>query len=201
VDVSGRWLEFSSPFAVADYSIAQVAVDGSGNTFVLGAPTASFPPAAARPGTWNPQQDVYMFELDSAGGCLQLTMIEPGFQTRVAPYEWLSAHHLAARADGSLLLVRTFLLGYGTRNGSYGSYGGGAIVSFLDRFGRAIREVEYLELESGDAWVPWEVASGSRDVYAVGSRGRGPADWVVKRVGIGRAELDRSPSAGSTDKR
>jgi hypothetical protein len=108
---------------------------------------------------------------------------------------------VAARADGSLLLVRTFSLGYGTRNGSYGSYGGGAIVSFLDRFGRAIREVEYVELESGGAWAPWLVASGPRDLYVAGTRPGWPADWVVKRAGLDRAERDRTPPAGGAGKR
>jgi hypothetical protein len=201
LDKSGRWLEFSSPFEVREYSSAQVAVDGSGNTFVLAKPTASFPPPATRPGTWNPEQDVYMFELDPAGELRQLTMIEPGFQTRVAPYESLYGDHVAARADGSLLLVRTFSLYYGTRNGSYGSYGGGAIVSFLDRFGRAIREVEYVELESGGAWAPRVVASGPRDLYVVGTRPGWPADWVVKRAGLDRAERDRTPPAGGAGKR
>jgi hypothetical protein len=122
LDKSGRWLEFSSPFEVWEYApTAQVAVDGHGSTFVLAKPTASFPPPSIRPGTWNPLQDVYMFELDPAGALQQLTMIEPGFQTRVAPYESLYLHHVAARADGSLLVVRTFSLGAWTRSGSYGS--------------------------------------------------------------------------------
>lgn len=201
IDKSGRWLEFSSPFEVSDGApSAEVAVDGSGSTFVLAMPTASFPPPVTRPGTWNPRHDVYLFELDPAGALRQLTMIEPGFQTRVAPDESLYVHHVAARADGSLLLVRTFSLHHGTRAGSYGSYGGGAIVSFLDRFGRAMREVEYVELESGGAWAPWAVASGPRDLYVAGVRPDSRA-WVVKRAGIDRAERDRRPPAGSTDKR
>jgi hypothetical protein len=202
LDKSGRWLEFSSPFEVWEYApSAKVAVDESGGTFVLATPTASFPPPATRPGTWNPLHDVYLFELDPAGALRQLTMIEPGFQTRVAPYESLYVHHVAARADGSLLLVRTFSLYYGTRAGSYGRYGGGAIVSFLDRFGRAIREVEYVERESGGAWAPCVVASGPRDLYVVGTRPGWPTAWVVKRAGLDRAERDRTPPAGGTDKR
>lgn len=199
LDKSGRWLEFSSPFEVWEYApSAKVAVDGFGSTFVLASPTASFPPPAARPGTWNPRQDVYLFELDPAGGLRQLTMIEPGFQTRVAPDESLYVHHVAARADGSLLVARTFSHYDSARSRSYG---GGAIVSFLDRFGRAIREVEYVELESGGGWVPWAVASGPRDLYVAGERKDGPGGWVVKRVGIGRAERDRTSPAGGTDKR
>ena len=128
-------------------------------------------------------------------------MVEPGFQTRVAPYESLYVHHVAARADGSLLLVRTFSLDYGTRSGSFGSYGGGAIVSLLNRFGRAIREVEYVELESGGAWAPWAVASGPRDLYVAGARPGWPTAWVVKRIGLGRAQRDRTPPAGGTDTR
>jgi hypothetical protein len=202
VDVSGRWLEFSSPFEVAEYApSARVVVDGSGNTFVLAMPAESFPPPAALPVTRNRLQDVYLLELDPAGGLRQLTMVEPGFQTRVAPYESLYLHHVAARADGSLLVVRTFSLSAGTRSGSYGSYGGGAIASFLDHFGRAIREVEYVELQSGRAWAPWAVASGPGDLYVAGVRERRPDDWVVKRVGIPRAERDRTPLEGSTGKR
>ena len=202
LDVSGRWLEFSSPFEVAEYSsTAKAAVDGAGNTFVLAAPTASFPPPSARPGTWNPRQDACMFELDPAGRLRQLTMIEPGFQTRVAPGEWLYVHHVAARSDGSLLVVRTYSLTSGCRAGGCTSYGGGAIVSFLDRSGRAIRDVEYVELDSGAAWAPWAVASAARDLYVAGSAPGWPATWVVKRIGIDRAEHDPRSPAGGTGKR
>ena len=110
VDVSGCWLEFSSPFEVEQHApVARVAVDGSGNTFVLAMATASFPPPATPPVTRVPLQDIYLLELNPAGALQQLTMIEPGFQTRVAPHESLYLHHAAARADGSLLVVRTVL--------------------------------------------------------------------------------------------
>ena len=125
-------------------------------------------------------------------------MIEPGFQTRVAPHESLYLHHVAARADGSLLVVRTVSHYDSSRSRSWG---GGAIVSLLDRFGRAIREVEFVELESRGGWSPWAVASGPRDLYVAGERQDGPVDWVVKRVGIGRAERDRTSPARGADKR
>ena len=38
-------------------------------------------------------------------------------------------------------------------------------------------------------------------LYVVGTRPGWPADWVVKRAGLDRAERDRTPPAGGAGKR
>ena len=199
-DVSGRWIEFSSPFEVSEFApVARVAVDRSGSTLVLAMANASRPPPTAPSVRRNPLQDAYLLELDRAGSLQQLHMIEPGFQTRVSPDESLYLHYTSVRADGSLLVVRTFAH-YDSARSRY--YDGGAIVSVLDRFGRAIREVELVELESGGGWVPNVVMSGPHDLYVAGARWDMPGmPIVVKRVGIGRADRHTRPPAAGADKR
>jgi hypothetical protein len=200
LDESGRWLEFSSRFAVQVLApVAQVVVDRAGSTFVLGMAPDMVPPSGGQAAWRPPSQDVFLLELDRAGVLRQAATIEPAFQTRVAPEESLYLHHAAARADGSLLIARTFNHFDSARSRPYG---GGAVVSFVDRAGRAVRGVEIVELESGGAWIPTVVASGPRELFVAGQAWDLPGTRIVaRRVDIGRVRGDDAPRAISDGKR
>lgn len=101
LDVSGRWLEYSTWLGGADQDFARaVALDESGNAFVVGVTTSDdFPVTAGAMRTRNTlgSADAFLASVDPAGRLR--------FSTLVGASGGEDAHAVAALTDGSVLVV------------------------------------------------------------------------------------------------
>lgn len=196
VDVSGRWLEYSTYLGGHGYDYPDaMGVDNAGWLYVAGHGNSPDFPATPPDVPRTPERDVFFASIDDSGRVYALTLMPTATERVPATDVGAFAKLVAPRQDGSV-----FVLG-GYRSDNLLRAGG--FRTLVDASGAVLRAAELLDIGEGDgSFVGAPVASGGHAYFVktMWLAGGDVARWLL-RTRMGPAEPDRGARGTGREKR
>lgn len=159
VDLSGRWLEYSTFLGRCGYEVARVAVDARGRTIVIAKSGAGPDPRVPSSPVRYWYRDLYLGVVDDVGRMCSCGLVDTGLERIAATDTNARVLSLAARGDGSIIVVGS----YYTDDLISGSY----FVTVTDAAGTARGEPLVVTKPKQDVSFVEAAVSSGRDVYIV----------------------------------
>ena len=189
LDVSGRWIEYSTYLGGSDAEQeGRLVIDPAGYTFVVGRARSVDFPATAPAAVRDARRDIFSLAFDGFGAAMSAALIDTGIAPGVSSHlVQRSVEHAAPRPDGSLLILsrETDSFADPPFNGVW--------LNVVDPWGATVCRPRFVDFARwpGEEWPLWgAVASGPRDVYLVTHRQEGfVVAYVVRRVRLGATDV------------
>jgi hypothetical protein len=196
VDVSGRWLEYSTYLGgTGDEDAVAMGVDQAGRVYLAGRAASADFPVTAPEVPRNLYRDVFFASIDEIGRLQSLTLMPTATERVAATDVGASARLVAPRPDGSVFVL-----------GAYRSDNllrAGAFRALVDASGALLRVPELLDIGEGDGSFVEASAAGVRYAYFVKMMWSEHGELVrwLLRTRLGPAEPDSGTRGNSRGKR
>lgn len=196
IDVSGRWLEYSTYLGGTGYEYScAMGVDHAGWLFVAGDAGSPDFPATALDVPRTPHRDLFFASIDESGRMQALTLLPTATERVPATDVQAGARLVAPRGHGAVLVLG------GHRSDNLLRAGG--FRTLVDAFGTPLRAPELLDIGEGDGNFVAAPVAGERHAYFVKwiwLESGEIARWLL-RTRIGPAEPASAARGSGREKR